>query len=165
VISPPVRRVEFDPGRPRNWNRTVNRPLQPNTEYVQRGTGYRYRTDSRGRVTSISGNLVRGKGHRNEYQQRKAGRRDRRGTDQGGHLFAHIFKGPGERINLVPMDATLNTQQWKRMEYEWDKALRAGHQVRVEGTVRYAGDSSRPVGFDIRYTINNGRPIHRTFSN
>ncbi|WP_238015029.1 DNA/RNA non-specific endonuclease [Dactylosporangium sp. AC04546] len=153
--------VRFRAGRPGAWNRTANRPLQPNTAYIEKRTGYTYRTDANGRVTSFSGRLRSGTGHRNAYQQARSGRRDRRATDQGGHLFAHIFRGPGERINLVPMDSNLNLSAWKRMENRWARALDGGSTVRVEGRVEYPPGSTRPSRFVVVENIDGRVRRHR----
>ncbi|HGX8801968.1 TPA: DNA/RNA non-specific endonuclease, partial [Escherichia coli] len=45
--------------------------------------------------------LVASKSDRNTYQQCKAGKCGSSG-DEGGHLIASIFNGPGEKLNLVP---------------------------------------------------------------
>jgi len=41
--------------------------------------------------------------------------------DQGGHLFAAMFDGPGEQINYHPMTRELNGSggDWYNMEQEW----------------------------------------------
>ncbi len=33
-----------------------------------------------------------------------------------GHLIASVFNGPGERLNLLPMNGNLNKGAWKAME-------------------------------------------------
>jgi len=43
--------------------------------------------------------------------------------DEGGHLIASIFKGPGEQINYTAMDGNLNKGAWKRMENKWAEAF------------------------------------------
>jgi hypothetical protein len=34
--------------------------------------------------------------------------------DEGGHLIASIFNGPGEQVNFAAMDGSLNKGAWKR---------------------------------------------------
>ncbi|HDX5555830.1 TPA: DNA/RNA non-specific endonuclease, partial [Escherichia coli] len=51
--------------------------------------------------------------------------------DEGGHLIASIFNGPGEKLNLLPMDGNLNKGAWKSMENTWAKALSEGKDVKV----------------------------------
>ncbi|MFC0506578.1 DNA/RNA non-specific endonuclease [Micromonospora costi] len=159
--------IEFEAGKPRRWNRTVNRKLLPNTNYVERHTGYRYRTDGKGRVSSFNGRLQLAHGHRNSYQQRVSGGTDRLSTDQGGHLFAHIFRGPGERINLLPMDQTINLSDWKKMENTWADALKAGRNVQVSGRAFYppGTSSQRPSHLLVTYQIDNDPPVVVPFRN
>ena len=59
------------------------------------------------------------------YQQRKAVeiKDGVKGEDQGGHLIARIFNGPGEQINYIPQNAKLNNGEWRAMEAKWQKAL------------------------------------------
>ncbi|XTZ37853.1 DNA/RNA non-specific endonuclease [Salmonella enterica] len=44
------------------------------------------------------------------------------------HLIASILNGPGEKLNLVPMDGNLNKGAWKQMENIWVKALSEGKE-------------------------------------
>ncbi|RKR92110.1 DNA/RNA non-specific endonuclease [Micromonospora pisi] len=145
----------------------MNRPLQPNMHYVERHTGYRYSTDGKGRVSSFGGKLQLAHGNRNSYQQGVSGGSDRLSTDQGGHLFAHIFRGPGERINLVPMDRTINLSDWKKMENTWANALKAGSDVQVSGRTFYPPGSSslRPSHLLVTYQIDNQPPVVVPFRN
>jgi hypothetical protein len=172
IPSPRVRRInadtiEFEAGRSRRWNRTANRRLDSNTTYVERHTGYQYRTDRHGRVSSFGGRLQLGAGNRNTYQQTVSGGRDRLPTDQGGHLFAHIFRGPGESINLVPMDRRVNLSDWKKMENTWADALKNGSNVQVSGRLHYPPGSSslRPSHLLVTYQIDNGPPVVVPFRN
>jgi hypothetical protein len=72
-------------------------------------TGYLYRTDAKGRVAEVTGELRLKTGDRHGTEQSTSGGTDRRkkahegGVDDGGHLVATIFKGPGEGLNLVPI--------------------------------------------------------------
>jgi hypothetical protein len=144
----------FRAGQTGAWNRTVNRRrLQPDATFIEETTGYTYQTDNLGRVVAYSGRLRPITGDRNEYQQKVAGRSDRLATDQGGHLLATIFDGPGEAINLVAQAAKLNLSAWKRMEYQWAAALAAGKTVQVEGQIVYPPGSKRPSHFRIISTI------------
>ena len=64
------------------------------------------------------------------YQQRNAV--EIKGEDQGGHLIVRSFNGPGEQINYIPRNAKLNNGEWRVMENEWKKELKAGKRVEVE---------------------------------
>lgn len=146
-----------------DWPRELNaRNLQPNTDYVV--NGYRYATDARGRVTSVEGRLDLQTAERNGYQQSVAGRADRLPNDQGGHLIASIFNGPGDRLNLVPMNGNLNTSRWKAMENGLASALREGRNVEVKIDVLYASTGGRPLAFRVEQRI-DGEVTRQTFRN
>ena len=139
--------------------------LKSNIEYVTE-EGYKYVTDSGGRISKVEGSLEPGKAKRNAYAQRNVGRNNGRlDTDDGGHLIASIFKGSGDIDNLVPMDATLNRGDWKAMENTWAKALDRGKTVEVRIEPIYSGNSMRPISFDIEYKIGNGDWEIQSFSN
>jgi predicted ribonuclease toxin of YeeF-YezG toxin-antitoxin module len=119
----------------------MKKVLKPNIEYTSPG-GHLYKTDEKGRITSVEGSLDLGSGKRNNYAQRIAGREDRLPDDQGGHLIASIFKGSGHLDNLVPMNANLNMGEWKKLEISWAKALDSNppKTVDVKITPVYKGD-------------------------
>lgn len=119
------KQITLEGGSSGNWSKELNaRKLEPNADYHV--NGYHYATDGNGRVTQVEGKLDLKTADRNEYQQKVAGREDRLETDQGGHLIASIFNGPGERLNLVAMDGNVNMGAWKSMENKLAKALEAG---------------------------------------
>ena len=139
--------------------------LKSNVEYVTE-EGYKYITDSSGRISNVEGRLNAGKAKRNAYAQRTVGKGNGRvGTDDGGHLIASIFKGSGDLDNLVPMNATLNREDWKAMENSWAKALGKGKKVDVKIDPIYSGASHRPISFKVKYRMDNGRWIKETFIN
>ena len=42
------------------------------------------------------------------------------------------------------------------MEKEWREAIESGDQVKnIKIEVEYKGESQRPIGFDLKYEINN----------
>ena len=157
-----LKKVSEKPGGPGGWNKKLNSP-KPNKKYVMSGTGYVYQTDGKSRVVRVVASLRSGKGHRNDHQQRVAGRESRLDTDQGGHLLARIFKGPGEGLNLVPMDSKLNQGPWRDLERTWSTALskRPRPEVKVRITVNYKGNGTRPTSFDVWYKIGSakGKPV------
>jgi hypothetical protein len=127
--------------------------LKPDIEYTT-NEGYRYKTDSNGRISSAEANLQLGKAPRNQYAQRTVGGWDRLPKDEGGHLIASIFKGSGDIDNLVPMNATLNRSEYKTLENTWKKALEEGKIVEVKIEPIYKGNSTRPFKFEVEYKIN-----------
>ena len=82
-----------------------------------------------------------------------------KGSDQGGHIIAACFSGPGEQINLYPQSATLNQIDWKYMENEWAKALGEGKKVKVEIKAIFDGESKRPNRFEVKYWIDGERSL------
>ncbi|HDS9358533.1 TPA: hemagglutinin repeat-containing protein [Enterobacter chengduensis] len=145
-----------------NWNKELNKPL-PNKTYNLDGDKV-YKTDHLARPQQVEATLSANVKDRNGYQQCKAGKCGNPG-DEGGHLIASIFNGPGEKLNLVPMDGNLNKGAWKQMENTWAKAVSEGKEVKVNIQPTYVGDSVRPDKFYIEYTIDGGRPIAETFKN
>ncbi|HAZ0554339.1 TPA: hypothetical protein I4D55_001907 [Enterobacter hormaechei] len=154
--------VVVDSGKKGAWNKAMNKP-EPNTVYKVDGDKT-FQTDSLGRISSAEGVLVASKSDRNTYQQCKAGKCGSSG-DEGGHLIASIFNGPGEKINLVPMDGSLNKGVWKQMENTWANALKDGKQVNVKIEPVYIGDNKRPDSFSVTYSIGGGRPVIKDISN
>ena len=85
------------------WNKLANKP-EANSIY-KFDNGYAYKADPNGRVSNVEANLKLEANDRNKYQQTNSGKNNGRlPDDHGGHLIASMFKGPGEGINIVPMD-------------------------------------------------------------
>ncbi|WP_181949606.1 DNA/RNA non-specific endonuclease, partial [Yersinia aleksiciae] len=154
--------IELNSGNKGNWSKDLNKP-EPNTLYKVDGNKT-YQTDDLGRVNAVEADLLSAVKDRNTYQQCKAGKCGLDG-DEGGHLIASIFDGPGEKLNLVPMDGNLNKGAWKQMENTWANALKDGKQVNVKIEPVYSGDSVRPESFKVRYSIDGGRPTSIDFEN
>lgn len=135
-----------------NWNKALNSELKPNTIY--KVDDYSYFTDEAGRVNKVSGELKLETKDRNVYQQGKSVdvKNGIKGDDQGGHIIARVFNGPGEQINYVPQTAKLNNGEWKSMEKKWKDALSEGKKVEVDIKINYA-DNLRPTDFDVTYII------------
>ncbi|WP_353049081.1 DNA/RNA non-specific endonuclease [Pseudomonas fluorescens] len=102
------------------------------------------------------------KNDRNTYEQCVAGKCGISG-DEGGYLIASIFNGPGERLNLLPMNGNLNKGAWEIMENQWASALKEGKSVGVQIEPVYIGGSARPDKFTVTYQVGSGRPIRETF--
>jgi hypothetical protein len=85
----------------------------------------------------------------------------RRFTDDGAHLLASMFNGPGEQINYVSMAMSLNQAGggWYAMEQEIKSELRGGNppppapkKVEVEIEIAY-GTDQRPLGFNVTFWV------------
>ncbi|WP_257626907.1 hemagglutinin repeat-containing protein [Pseudomonas sp. Xaverov 259] len=157
-----LREVEISSGGKGAWNKELNNPV-PNTVYKVDGNKT-FQTDGFGRVEKVESNLSLTKNDRNTYQQCVAGKCGVTG-DEGGHLIASIFNGPGERLNLLPMNGNLNKGTWKTMENTWASALKEGKQVSVKIEPVYSGKSVRPDSFNVEYSIGGARPKEIVFKN
>jgi hypothetical protein len=148
----------------KGWNEFLNQGLESNKKYLV-DSRYLYETDEFGRVQKVSGKLELKPRGRNKYQQvRSLEIKDGIiGEDEGGHLIAQIFNGPGEQINYVPQKAVLNNGAWKMMEKEWADALKQGKKVKVEISMIY-DKTKRPELFRVFYEI-DGEEIIKTFKN
>jgi hypothetical protein len=141
-----------------SWSPELNASsFHPNSTYIV--NGYTYTTDSAGRVTSVEGRLSSGTAARNRYRQSQVGRSSGVPGDHGGHLIASIFNGPGDRLNMVPMNGNLNMGRWRAMENTWAASLRSGQTVHVNVEAIYRDQSKRPSDFNVIYSI--GKNIHR----
>ncbi|EHJ6824682.1 contact-dependent inhibition toxin CdiA [Escherichia coli] len=162
ISAESLEKLMLDSGGKGNWSKELNNP-QPNKVYHVDGDKI-YKTDAQARPSQVEATLSPNVKDRNGYQQCKAGKYGLDG-DEGGHLIASIFNGPGEKLNLVPMDGNLNKGAWKQMENTWAKALGEGKEVKVNIQPSYIGDSVRPAKFKVVYSIDGGRPIEKVFNN
>ncbi|MBK5647339.1 MAG: DNA/RNA non-specific endonuclease [Acinetobacter sp.] len=160
---PPLQQKIIPSGSKGKWAKPLNQKLEPNTCYQVDGDKV-YETDHLGRVVKVEAMLSPSVKDRNTYQQRKAGKSGNPG-DEGGHLIASIFNGPGEQINLLPMDGNLNKGEWKKMENKWAEALNAGSTVQVKIEPIYHGNNTRPDKFKVVYSMDHGKPIEKIFKN
>lgn len=144
----------------------VNGELLPNNEYTVRG--YEYKTDENGRIISASGDL-----HWKDHEGRlpletpiqTIGKGSERPDDDRGHLIADEFNGSNGIENLVPMNSELNRNgDYRKLEKEWEQALKDGKSVNVEIEPQYSDDSRRPDSFIVGYKI-DGEYYEKSFAN
>lgn len=136
--------------------------LLPNTEYEI--GGYKYTTDEKGRITSAEGQLHLSDTGRKTINEDNVGGEDKLDTDDRGHLIADRFDGSNKIENLVAMDSNLNRGEYKALENKLADALSDGKDVRMRVEPIYEGDSKRPSGFQVVYSI-NGEVSVKYFSN
>jgi hypothetical protein len=103
-------------------------------------------------------------GRRSKNAQLRAGGEDRRPTDHGGHLIAGRFNGPGEWFNVIAQDGDFNNRAYKRLENEWDRLGRAGHEIFVDVTAHHKGASKRPYELKVMWKV-DGRRFEQIFPN
>ncbi len=101
---------------------------------------------------------------RSRKAQEIAGKPDRLPKDHGGHVIARRFNGPKEWFNHFAQDGSFNQGAYAKLEKEWDKAMDAGHIVRVDIRASYVGPSRRPSQIVAYYWI-GGEPHVRRFVN
>lgn len=71
--------------------------------------GYAFSIDTLDRTRKVTGQLQHGPAtNRSRSMQSRAGRPDRRPTDDGGHYIARRFNGPREKFNHFVLDANFN---------------------------------------------------------
>jgi DNA/RNA non-specific endonuclease len=143
------------------WNKALNKPLEKNADYLV--NGYTFKTDNLGRIKSVEGELILSKADRAKYQQNKVGKSGNAG-DEGGHLIASIFNGPGEKLNLVPMNGNFNKGAFRDMERMLADAVANGKNVHVKIDIVHSGNAARPDGFVVNYKVDN-IPSQQIFEN
>ena len=134
--------------------------LKPNCEYTLNGN--HYKTDSKGRIIKASGDVKIPDKERDSLPDIK--NKDKKDTDDKGHVIGHQIGGADTEGNLVPQDKNLNRGEYNKLEKELAKLKKEGHDVKVEITLKYKGDSDRPDSFRVKYTV-DGKTYVKTFKN
>ena len=129
-----------------------NGKLKVNATYQAGEYDYTYKTDSKGRIINWStDNLQLSKRkERLKHDPKTPGKSE---GDHAGHLAGDRFGGSPEIDNLVSQASNVNLSKYKKIENEWAKAIREGKKVTTDVTILYEGDSLRPKGFKVNYTI------------
>lgn len=135
------------------------RELKENNTYSR--NGITYETGENGEILSVSGKIrpedLNPDPTRIGYDSTKAGGKDRRDTDEGGHIIAHALGGSDELDNLVPMDKNLNHSAWSKIEKRWHKLLNDPDVESVDVDIEMSYDDpttpKRPTGFSVKYTV------------
>lgn len=130
--------------------RQLSKPLPNATVVVDER--FRYETDEQGRVVKATATLdVVDLDHpRSKSAQRTLA--DKLPGDDAGHLFARIFQGPGQKINLAPMEALgVNRGEYRSLEAEWREHIEAGGRIEVEVRLLYTDDTRRPNWLVVRH--------------
>lgn len=151
----------------RGWNPLLNvdPPLMKDFIYEVDGN-FIYETDHLGRVKKATvNNIDLGLDYigrrKQSYQSRAKEVKDGKlspPVDDGGHIIKAGWGGPAEQINYFPQNAVENQQgAWKNMEDEITDLVSQGNSVKfeVEPVFSPSGDSKRPIGFDVKVTVNN----------
>lgn len=143
----------------------VGNDLLPNHEYEI--NGYKYKTDSLGRIISAEGRL-RLKDREGRLNIRDSieaiGKGDEKEGDDRGHLIGDQFDGSNGLENMIPQDAEINEKDFRKFENELANAVKEGKEVYVKVEPIYEGDSHRPTAIVVTYTI-DGKENVRVFPN
>ena len=139
--------------------------LKPNSTYKL--NGYTYITDNYARIKSVFGYL-----HMKEHEGRRPisdsieviGKGDQKEGDDRGHLIGDQFDGTNGLENMIPQDANINRNDFRKLENDLAKEVRTGKEVFVEITPIYEGNSRRPSGIMVKYTI-DGKTSMNVFPN
>jgi hypothetical protein len=162
-VDPATGRTVIDASRGStgDWSRALDQAIEPNAIY-RTDNGYRYHTDAQSRVEQVQGELQLDYEqprwpHRQDTVVRENGEKGAGVTDpdQGGHLIARMFGGPGESINLVPMRGSINQGNWGTMEKTVEDLLKDGYQVQADIRLQYpeTGLTRRPDKLDVELSI------------
>jgi hypothetical protein len=148
--------IHAEAGRKLAWNPDLKTP-PPNTAVVVDSRAV-YESDSMGRTVRAVTVLdqLAADTDRSGAQQRAAGHADRFATDDGGHIFATLFGGLGEGINIQAMDFSINRGAYQDLERLWAQQIKCGGQVHVEVTFHFVGESRRPDQFEVTFDLGDG---------
>ena len=129
-----------------------NGKLKPNVKYQTGEYDYTYQTDANGRISNWSTDDLKltARSERLPHDSVTPGKLD---GDHAGHLAGDRFGGSPAIDNIVSQSKNVNLSQYKRIENQWAKAIEDGKDVSVNVSIKYAGDSLRPVEFNVEYTI------------
>lgn len=130
--------------------RRLNKP--PTNATIVVDGRFSYETDDKGRVVKATATLetIDLEHPRSEHAQKTLS--GKLPGDDAGHLFARIFQGPGQKINLVPMEALgVNRGEYKSLEAEWRAAIEGDRRVDVSIELSYDGDTRRPDFIFVSY--------------
>ncbi|MDY6062500.1 MAG: DNA/RNA non-specific endonuclease, partial [Erysipelotrichaceae bacterium] len=129
---------------------------KPDIIYTTGEHGYIYKTDDQARIirgsTDPDGLKLKIHDSRLNYVRKTP---DKRVGDHAGHIFGDAFGGSPKLDNLVSQSKALNSDEYWRIEREWEKNLKSipPKKVTVDIEIIYEGSSKRPDQFIINYTI------------
>lgn len=125
--------------------------LKPNQTYTANGATYN--TDGSGAIRSWSATLT---GPRQAAPRSPSHQKNLPGKlegDHAGHYLAASEGGSGLADNLTPMDAKVNTRDYRAFERENHKLLEEGYTVRLEGSSHMGSSELRPDGIMVTRSV------------
>ena len=148
----------------RDGSHMSNGKLQPNVKYQSGEFEYIYQTDGLARVYHVKASELRLTERVKRLLHKRNTPGKRKGADHAGHLIGDLFGGSPELDNLVSQLARVNQSEYRRIEIQWEKALRRNQHVSVDIEVLYQGSDMRPSGFIVNYSI-DGKTKNIIFNN
>lgn len=119
---------------------------------------YDWWLDADGKLMEVEGTFrLTGGRRRSRGNQRRAGRPDRRPTDEGGHYIPPRLNGPTNAFNHFPQDFNFNRSRYLRLENQWVNAVRDGKRVDFRIVPIYKGRSLRPDYVNVIFWIDGKR--------
>ncbi len=130
----------------------ATKKLRPNVKYRAGEFDYIYETDELGRISKFeTDNLqLTTREQRLKHNPNTPGKQS---GDHAGHLAGDRFGGSPDIDNLVSQSSDVKLRKYKKIENEWERAIKDGKKVEVKVDVKYEGEASRPTSFDIEYKI------------
>ncbi len=131
-----------------------NGKLKPNVTYKTGEHDYIYKTNEDGLIVNASTDNLQLKTHEGRLNHNPNTYGKETG-DHAGHLFGDRFGGSPELDNLVSQAKNVNLSEFKVIENQWAKALENGQKVTVDIDINYDVGGTRPISFDVSYTIDD----------
>ncbi len=128
--------------------------MKPNVTYQTGEHEYIYQTNENGLLSHASTDNLQFKKHEGRLNH-NSNTYGKEIGDHSGHIFGDRYGGSPELDNLVSQAKKVNLSEYKIIENQWAKALESGKKVTVDVDINYSELSSRPVSFDVSYTIDD----------
>ena len=127
---------------------------KPNVVYEAGEHRYLYRTDEVGRIDRAYAEDLQLKLHEDRLRH-NSNTLDKEIGDHAGHIFGDLFGGSPELDNLVSQAKDVNLKEYRRIERDWEAALKSKppKKVEVDVKINYEGSSMRPTSFEVNYKI------------
>ena len=127
---------------------------KPNVVYEAGEHSYLYRTDEVGRIDRAYAEDLQLKLHEGRLPH-NSNTPDKEIGDHAGHIFGDLFGGSPELDNLISQAKDVNLKEYRRIERDWEAALKSKppKKVEVDVKINYEGSSMRPTSFEVNYKI------------
>ncbi|OPX41836.1 putative ribonuclease YeeF [Ruminiclostridium hungatei] len=127
--------------------------LKPDIRYQTGEFKYFYETDGKGRIIKFKADNLQLTIREERLPHSKNTPGKIKGKDHAGHLAGDRFGGSPKLDNLVSQLSEVNLSEYKKLENQWEAAIKDGLEVTVIIDIVYEGGGLRPLKFLIMYTI------------